>query len=79
MSRGRPKNSAETVTITISTTPMMRSLLETLVEEGVHGKNVAEAADRLLSAKIQELLRANDRLADRLNKTQIKVLGHPGK
>jgi hypothetical protein len=51
----RPKNSAETVTITLSTTPQVRGYLEVLVADGTYGKNVAEAAERLIAEKIREL------------------------
>jgi len=51
----RPRNSAETVTITLSTTPQVRGYLELLVADGTFGKNVAEAAERLIAEKIREL------------------------
>jgi len=63
----RSKNSAETVTITISTTPMVKGFLEVLVEDGTYGKNVAEAAERLLAERIRSL-RGDGDLADRLAK-----------
>jgi hypothetical protein len=71
---GRPKNSTETVTITISTTPIVRALLETLLEDGTYGKNVAEAVDRLLGEKLRELRKGGDVLAERLNQTHKKLL-----
>lgn len=59
----RPKNTTKTVTVAISTTPAVRSLLESVVEYGTYGKNVAEAADRLLSERLNELLRGDDSFA----------------
>ena len=51
----RRPNTAETVTITLSTTPQVRRYLESLVTNGTYGKNAAEAADRLISERIREL------------------------
>ena len=51
----RPRNTAETVTITLSTTPQVKHYLEELLAEGLYGKNVAEAAERLIAEKIREL------------------------
>jgi hypothetical protein len=51
----RSKNKADTVTITLSTTPQIRDWLEALVADGFYGKNVAEAAERLIAEKIREL------------------------
>jgi hypothetical protein len=51
---GRTPNPTKTVTFTVSTTPIIRVSLEALVERGFHGKNVAEAAERLISEKLQE-------------------------
>jgi hypothetical protein len=70
----RPRNSTETVTITISTTPIVRALLETLLEDGTYGKNVAEACDRLLGEKLRELRKGGDVLAERLNLTHKRLL-----
>jgi hypothetical protein len=44
-----------TITITLSTTPQIRKWLEVLVADGTYGKNVAEAAERLIADKIREL------------------------
>jgi hypothetical protein len=52
---GRTPNQAETVTFTVSTTPVVRACLEALVKGGLHGKNVAEAAERLIAAKLLEI------------------------
>lgn len=53
----RPKNTAETVQITLSATPQVRELLETLSKSGFYGKNAAETALMLLKEKIRDLQR----------------------
>ena len=53
----RPKNTAGTVQITISTTPQIKALLEELAESGFFGKNAADTAHSLLKEKIRELQR----------------------
>jgi hypothetical protein len=53
----RTKNQLETELITISTTPPVRDYLEKLVPTGLYGKNVAEAAERLLAHALDQLLR----------------------
>jgi len=53
----RARNSLETVTITISTTPPIRAYLLRLVSMGLFGKNAAEAAERLIARGIEDLLR----------------------
>jgi hypothetical protein len=55
----RRPNTAETVQITISTTPIVRGLLEALVEHGTYGKNVAEASERLLTERLNEIMGKN--------------------
>lgn len=52
---GRTRNPTRTVTFTVSTTPTVRAYLEALVERGLYGKNVAEAAERLIAEKLREL------------------------
>ncbi len=52
----RPANPAKTIQIRVSTTPQVRFYLERLVAEGTFGKNVAEAAERLISMKLNEML-----------------------
>jgi len=69
---GRPLNSAETVPVTISTTKLVRALLEVLAEDGTYGKNAAEAANGLIGEKLRELRRGGDILAERLNEAQRK-------
>lgn len=51
----RPKNSTETVQITLSTTLQVKRLLEELSETGFFGKNAADTAHMLLKEKIREL------------------------
>ncbi len=51
----RPKNTTETVQITISTTPQVKELLEELSRTGFFGKNAADTAHSLLKEKIREL------------------------
>ena len=69
----RHRNTAETVQITISTTPAVRGLLEALVSYGTFGKNVAEASERLLSERLNELMGGDDRLAQKLNSAHEKI------
>lgn len=51
----RPKNTTETVQITISTTQQVKDLLEELSRSGFYGKNAAETAHILLKEKIRDL------------------------
>ena len=51
----RPKNSAETVQLTLSTTPQVKELLEELAKSGYYGKNAADTAVLLLTEKIRDL------------------------
>jgi hypothetical protein len=51
----RPKNTTETVQITISTTQQVKDLLEELSRSGFYGKNAAETAHVLLKEKIRDL------------------------
>lgn len=57
---GRTRNPTRTVTFTISTTPTVRAYLEAIVERGLYGKNVAEAAERLISEKLREFEGTSD-------------------
>ncbi len=52
----RSANPVETVHIRISTTPQVKMLLERLVAHGTFGKNVAEAAERLVTTKLNEMM-----------------------
>ncbi len=51
----RPKNTAETVQITIAATPQVKAVLEYLAESGFYGKNAADTAMILLKEKIRDL------------------------
>lgn len=59
-----------TVTITLSTTPQVKRWLEALVDDGTYGKNVAEAAERLIADKIRELRELKPSLARRREAVQ---------
>lgn len=52
---GRTPNPTKTVTFTVSTTPMVKAYLESLVGRGVFGKNVAEVAERLICEKLRDI------------------------
>ncbi len=60
----RAKNTVETVQITISTTQRIRDLLESLTEDGMYGRNVAETASMLLQEKMRELRRQGGLIED---------------
>lgn len=60
--------------ISISTTPVVRALLEALVNYGLYGRNVAEAADRLLNERLKELEDGDGRLAEMLKAAHDKLL-----
>ncbi len=53
----RKRNDLETVPITLSTTPQVVGYLKQLLKTGLYGKNAAEAAERLLSRTLEEMLR----------------------
>ena len=53
----RKRNRIPTVTITISTTPQIRTYLDRLVTLGVYGKNSAEAAEQLIKESLRDDLR----------------------
>ncbi|NUQ66506.1 MAG: hypothetical protein HUU20_28930 [Pirellulales bacterium] len=52
----KPKNVTPTQQITIATTPQVVRILTLLAEQGLHGKNVAEVAERLLSERLREFV-----------------------
>lgn len=52
----RPKNTLDTVQITISTTPQVKEVLERLTSLGLYGKNAADTAHWLLKERIRELM-----------------------
>ncbi len=49
----KPKNLIESVVVQVTTTPQVRTLLERLVATGLYGKNIAEAAERLLARELE--------------------------
>ena len=53
----RSRNHLPTVTITVSTTPQVQGYLTELVATGLYGKNVAEAAERLIAQNLERLAR----------------------
>lgn|GEM_PF-852757 len=53
----RKPNTLNTVQVRISTTPPVQTYLDKLVNTGLYGKNPAEAAERLITSGIKELLR----------------------
>ena len=79
MGRGRPHNSAETVVVSISTTKVIKALLEVVAEDGTYGKNAAEAANWLIGEKLRELRKGGDILAERLNQAQRTFQAEIGK
>ncbi len=52
----RPKNTLDTVQITISTTPQVKEILERLTSSGLYGKNAADTAQALLKERIRDLM-----------------------
>lgn len=56
----RAKNNVETVQITISSTPQVKGYLEQLAQGGVFGKNAADAAERLITEKIRDLITSGE-------------------
>ena len=61
----RPKNTTETVQITLSTTLQVKELLEELSKSGFYGKNAAETAHVLLKEKIRDMQREGQAPAPR--------------
>jgi len=53
----RNQNPISTVQITLSTTERLKTHLAALVETGLFGKNVAEAAERLVARGVTEELK----------------------
>jgi|HubBroStandDraft_3_1064219.scaffolds.fasta_scaffold34701_3 hypothetical protein len=52
----RQRNTIRTETLTLSTTPHVRTYLRQLLATGLYGKNDAEAAERLLTRVLDDLL-----------------------
>lgn len=55
MARG--KNQLETAGLSISTTPIVIEHLQALVRTGFYGKNHTEAAERILAATLERMVR----------------------
>ncbi len=53
----REKNQLETAQLTLATTPAVVSYLRELVKTGLYGKNQSDAAERLLSATLEQMVR----------------------
>lgn len=51
----RESNPVKTKQITVSTTEQIHAFLQELTLEGLHGRNVAETANILISERIREL------------------------
>ena len=49
-------NSLDSVRLTLTTTPQVKEYLEQLVSAGLHGKNAAEAAERVLVDALAKLV-----------------------
>jgi hypothetical protein len=54
----RTKNQLETAQVTLATTPIVVGYLKELVRTGLYGKNPSDAAERLLSTTIEQMVRA---------------------
>lgn len=74
----RPKNNASTVLITISTTVVVKDLLESMVGDGLQGKNVAEVAERLLTEKLRDLMGESESRANRLRAAHERAMNKEG-
>jgi hypothetical protein len=53
----RTPNKVRTVPIRVSTTPQVHGLLEDLVQTGLYGKNPAEAVERLVARRLEDLIK----------------------
>ena len=69
----RPKNSADTIQLTLSTTPQVKQLLDELSMSGYYGKNAAETAVILLTEKIRELQAKGQAPAPLYRVTEIQI------
>lgn len=79
MSRGRPPNTSETVAVTVSTTKVVKALLEVVAKDGTYGKTAAEVANWLIGEKLRELRKEGDILAERLNEELRKLYAESDK
>jgi len=55
VSMAKTKNLLATATLTVSTNPLVENRLERLVSTGYYGKNIAEAAERLIAQTLNTL------------------------
>ena len=62
----KQKNVTPTEKITMATTPQVVRILTRLAAEGLHGKNVAEVAERLLTEKLREFVEQKKFSSDEL-------------
>ncbi len=62
----KPKNVIPTRQVTIATTPQVVRILTRLAEQGLHGKNVAEVAERLLSERLRDFVEQTRFPSDKL-------------
>jgi len=53
----KPQNLVSTQQVTISTTPQVLAYLSQLVATGLYGKNLAEAAERIVVKSVESLLK----------------------
>jgi len=56
----RPVNTQDSVEIRISTTSAVKQYLQQLVDTGLWGKNVTEAAERIISTSMQKLVQSGE-------------------
>jgi hypothetical protein len=52
----RPENTQESVEIRMTTTPLVKRYLQQLVDTGTWGKNVTEAAERVVGRALDDML-----------------------
>jgi hypothetical protein len=54
---GRPPNKLKTAITTVATTAVQRAYLAALVETGLYGKSVPDAAERLIATGLERLIK----------------------
>ena len=54
----RKPNDLKTEPLTLATTPQVVRYLRRLIKTGLYGKNAADAAERLLTRALEQMLRA---------------------
>ena len=60
----RPRNPVESVTLTITTTHKVRDCLEKLLATGTYGRNVSDAASRIVDEYVRKRFFASGDLGD---------------